>query len=412
MIGMDYTDITIGTIFNKIFDKAIDAAKSHLIEEVHITVGADKLQEILKAITQKYDFHSTKKHYSIDAAFDENDITNNELFEVLIGGHGIFFTDKENPFRIFSLECSHETYIWFKFIKGSFRIEDFVSQEILKNKKSGNKRFHVSFVTGMYGNHQIRPYRTNDGDKEEEERLESFYYDISPKVPFYNKGNTLNKKLVNGSTYIVPEYLKPVMRQIKIWLDSADFYRSIDATWKRGILLYGPPGTGKTSFVRHVGITYDLPVYSFDLKSFSNNSELMSSFNDISTNTPCIVLFEDIDRVFDVDKPTKQLKDSTLSSDGLLNLIDGAKQNDGILTFITTNHIEKVSDALRRSGRMDMVVKVEDFSESERISMVKNYMYRYPRLIDDTIEETKGMVPSDIKEYCIKKNLEELWDGK
>lgn len=409
---IDYTDITIGSIFNKFFNAVIDGSKRYLFEEVYVSVSRDKMREILNLLTQKYDFHSYEKYYSIETAFDENNITNNELFEVLIGGDNVLFTDKENPFRIFSFEYRSENIIRFKFLKGSFCVEDFVDQEILKNRKDKNKRFFVSFVTGNNLKEGKIPntYRTI-----EDERVTSsdkYSYNLSPKVALYNKENTLSKKGGSGSTYIVPNYLQSVLQQIETWLDSADFYHSIDATWKRGILLHGSPGTGKTSFIRHVGITYDLPIYSFDLKSFSSNSELLDSFADISTNTPCIALFEDIDRVFDVDKPTKELKDSTLSSDGLLNLIDGAKQNDGILTFITTNHIDKVSDALKRSGRMDMVVKVEDLTESERVAMVKNYMYKYPHLIGPSIEATKDMLASDIKEYCIRKNLEELWKGK
>lgn len=43
---------------------------------------------------------------------------------------------------------------------------------------------------------------------------------------------------------------------------------------------------------------------------------------------------------------------------GLLNALDGVATPHGLITFITTNHIEVLDDALLRSGRIDVQEEV------------------------------------------------------
>jgi chaperone BCS1 len=68
-----------------------------------------------------------------------------------------------------------------------------------------------------------------------------------------------------------------------------------------------------------------------------------------------ILLLEDVDAAF----VGRSAADGTASSSritfsGLLNAIDGVAAQEGRVLFMTTNHVEKLSEALVRPGRVDV----------------------------------------------------------
>ncbi len=66
---------------------------------------------------------------------------------------------------------------------------------------------------------------------------------------------------------------------------------------------------------------------------------------------PSMLVIEDIDSLF--NEKRKAENPSMLTFSGLLNSLDGLVAADGILTVMTTNHIEKLDPALIRAGRVD-----------------------------------------------------------
>ncbi len=50
---------------------------------------------------------------------------------------------------------------------------------------------------------------------------------------------------------------------------------------------------------------------------------------------------------------------------GLLNAVDGVAAQEGRLLFMTTNHIERLSDALIRPGRVDVRLKFTHASQEQ-----------------------------------------------
>ena len=92
-----------------------------------------------------------------------------------------------------------------------------------------------------------------------------------------------------------------------------------------------------------------------------------------------IILLEDIDSIF-VDRnsvlPTGMKK---VSFSGLLNALDGIASQEGRITFMTTNHIEKLDPALLRPGRCD--VKLE-FKKATHLQMKNLFTRFYPNKPD------------------------------
>jgi chaperone BCS1 len=84
----------------------------------------------------------------------------------------------------------------------------------------------------------------------------------------------------------------------------------------------------------------------------------------------CVVLLEDIDTAGLThtrqtpeeeikNVPTSPRKTTGISLSALLNVIDGVASQEGRILIMTTNHIEKLDEALIRPGRVDMTIKFD-----------------------------------------------------
>ena len=85
-----------------------------------------------------------------------------------------------------------------------------------------------------------------------------------------------------------------------------------------------------------------------------DNSALLNSIKRMEKNT--ILLIEDIDSFFEkrigTDAPS-------LTFSQFINVMDGVLYKHGIITFLTTNHPEKLDHALLRIGRIDKIIKID-----------------------------------------------------
>lgn len=133
--------------------------------------------------------------------------------------------------------------------------------------------------------------------------------------------------------------------------------------WRRGYLLSGPPGTGKSSIVQAIAGHFEMNLYYITLNDMRRDADFFSSILDLPKNS--ILLLEDID-VFASAQDRSASSASTsdkaserVSLSALLNVLDGPLTPDGLITFMTTNHREKLDPALIRKGRTDFELKIE-----------------------------------------------------
>ncbi|EKM51030.1 uncharacterized protein PHACADRAFT_187641 [Phanerochaete carnosa HHB-10118-sp] len=136
-------------------------------------------------------------------------------------------------------------------------------------------------------------------------------------------------------------------RDTKTFFASKEAYASLGITWKRGLLLLGPPGNGKTESIKALlhetkGVS---PLY---VKSFSTRlgpeQGIRIIFDHARSHAPCILILEDLDSMLVAE-----------ARSFFLNEIDGLADNEGILTIATTNHPERIDDAiLNRPSRFDV----------------------------------------------------------
>ncbi|OCL02979.1 P-loop containing nucleoside triphosphate hydrolase protein [Glonium stellatum] len=189
----------------------------------------------------------------------------------------------------------------------------------------------------------------------------------------------------------INEYLHP---------SSPRWYATRGIPYRRGYLFHGPPGTGKTSLSFALAGIFGLDIFCISLlEPTLTESDLNRLFNNLPRR--CIVLLEDIDTAGLVrddksDKKEKEVEEEEeernskggrkvqelnvndlaralksasrkdkqsddlrqgVSLSGLLNAIDGVATHEGRVLVMTTNHPEKLDEALIRPGRVDMQVE-------------------------------------------------------
>jgi len=184
----------------------------------------------------------------------------------------------------------------------------------------------------------------------------------------------VKQKLLDDMT----DYLDPLTRR---------WYSNRGIPYRRGYLLFGPPGTGKSSLSFAIAGYFKLKIYIVSLNSMAMNEENLGTlFAELPQR--CVVLLEDIDTAGlthtreapeakeEVPKvpipmvpgttvpgtvvtPAKSESNGRISLSALLNIIDGVAATEGRILIMTTNHLDKLDDALIRPGRVDMTVKFD-----------------------------------------------------
>lgn len=141
-----------------------------------------------------------------------------------------------------------------------------------------------------------------------------------------------------------------IVEEIDEFWKSREWYTERGIPWRRGYMLHGPPGNGKTTFAIAIASHFRKPLYVLNLNAPDSTAQAMQVLMNIPEDV--VLLIEDIDRTH--AKPTEgQEQNQPIDHATLLNLIDGVFATDGRLLFITTNHPEKLDEALKRPGRVD-----------------------------------------------------------
>lgn len=139
-------------------------------------------------------------------------------------------------------------------------------------------------------------------------------------------------------------------------------YAELGIPWRRGYLLYGPPGTGKTSLVTALASELHLNVCTLSLASPIVTDEKIHTLL-AAVPQRSLLLIEDVDAFFrQRDAAHAQVK---LSFSGFLNALDGVATQEGNVLFMTTNHAERLDEALIRAGRIDERVALGTCDEDQ-----------------------------------------------
>lgn len=186
----------------------------------------------------------------------------------------------------------------------------------------------------------------------------------------WNEPRKISKRSLDS--IVIDKNIKAnLLEDIQSFLKKEEFYRNKGIVWKRGYCFHSVPGAGKSSLIRAIASEFDIKIYALDLSVVNDTTlrSLLTGLNKFRTPSPIgnksykikdsvsLLVIEDIDAIF--DQRENKIPDSKLTFSGLLNVLDGLNSTSGIITIITTNHLEKLDPALIRSGRIDKVVQLD-----------------------------------------------------
>lgn len=127
----------------------------------------------------------------------------------------------------------------------------------------------------------------------------------------------------------------------------------------RGILFDGPPGVGKTAGAKYLASEWGVPLYRFDIGSTKNKyvgeseGNMRANLARLDREEPCIVLFDEMEKVFNGDDHSDGGTTQSMLSQVLWWL---AEHKSRVLSIMTTNKKSKLPPELYREGRIDQVL--------------------------------------------------------
>ncbi|KAF2191120.1 putative mitochondrial chaperone BCS1 [Zopfia rhizophila CBS 207.26] len=155
-----------------------------------------------------------------------------------------------------------------------------------------------------------------------------------------------------------------IVEDLQAFIAGRTWYLDRGIPYRRGYLLYGPPGTGKSSFIQALAGHLD---FNIAILNVSERGLTDDRLNHLLTKVPprTIVLLEDADAAFiNRRQPGPDgYAGATVTFSGLLNALDGVASAEERIIFLTTNHVERLDEALVRPGRVDMTVRLGEATE-------------------------------------------------
>ncbi|HEX5083688.1 MAG TPA: ATP-binding protein [Blastocatellia bacterium] len=163
-----------------------------------------------------------------------------------------------------------------------------------------------------------------------------------------------------------PQLMRELREDFQRFFASREVYQNYGIPWKRGALFIGPPGNGKTHAIKALVNELNLPclyVKSFKAEHVTEQSNMRRVFTRARRNAPCLVVLEDLDAL---------IEDQNRAF--LLNELDGFADNDGVVVLASTNHPEKLDQAiLDRPSRFDRKYHFTLPGLPERIEYVQHW---------------------------------------
>lgn len=185
--------------------------------------------------------------------------------------------------------------------------------------------------------------------------------------------------------------LRPIMEEVKTFLNAQARYAKFGFAHKRGYLLHGPPGCGKSSALRLLSDRFLEQTGGIVLRLDPGTSpkHWVDSLREHEGLRPVLAIVEDIDdniRKFETS---------------LLEYLDGATALNNFVFIATTNNLDAVPPRIKhRPSRIDRLVEIP-FPDAEARTQ---YLARFPLTSEQQQQigkATEGFSMAHLKEVVI-----------
>jgi len=214
-----------------------------------------------------------------------------------------------------------------------------------------------------------------------------------------------------------PEALRFV-RNTQAWMQRKAWFTERGIPWKRGVLLYGKPGTGKTALIRALAQDLNVPIALYYLATMTDY-DLISSWEKAITLAPIMMVFEDIDTIFNQRQnvATTGKNETGVTFSCFLNTIDGVDNTDGALVVITTNNIAAIDSAIAgvgpdgistRPGRIDQILEMPDLTREGKVQIASRIFAGIDVSIWENLINDEIRTPAQFQEMCCRVAMAHL----
>lgn len=212
-----------------------------------------------------------------------------------------------------------------------------------------------------------------------------------------------------NSVILTNELQGEIVSDLTGFVESKGRLTRLELPWRRGYLLSGPPGTGKTSLSLAIAGTLQFNLYSLSLTDIDSDGMLRQAVGSLRANS--VLVIEDID-AYSVshDRDHNAARDGKLSLSGLLNSLDGFETPNGLVTIVTTNHVDKLDPALVRSGRLDRMFHLGNMNGPEIERLFAWFYEQLPPSPAPEGMEQAALSPAEVTEF-FKQNLNDPEKG-
>jgi len=220
--------------------------------------------------------------------------------------------------------------------------------------------------------------------------------------------------------------IESIREMVELPIKYPDFFKKLNITPPKGVLLYGPPGTGKTLLARAISTELNAKFISIDgpqiMAKFVGEAEekIRKIFEDAQRSSPTIIFIDEIDAIASkregmVSEVEKRVVAQLLAS------MDGMSERGDVVVIGATNRAQDIDVALRRPGRFDREVEIGVPDENGRLDILKIHTRNVPLSKDISLktiaQKTHGYIGADlaalVKEagiYCITQAISTMSD--
>lgn len=206
-----------------------------------------------------------------------------------------------------------------------------------------------------------------------------------------------------NTLFFEDEIKEKVINHIQTFLDNNEIYEKRDLLYKTGILLHGNPGTGKSSLANAIATHFNDSLIVIDMGTFDklDINTLSQSIN--ADDEQYVILLEDIDCIFknlDRSEGSDISKDDLKIVNKLLQFTDSNSSPNNVIFVATTNHYDRLDEAITRKGRFDLQIEVKGINKDTAKKMCKSF-----DLSDETIDDILSKVSFPVNQSSLQSMI-------
>ena len=177
------------------------------------------------------------------------------------------------------------------------------------------------------------------------------------------------------------EEAKEELKEVVKFLKAPEKFAKLGASVPKGVLLGGPPGTGKTLLAKAIAGEAGVPFLKVSGSQFVEllvgvgAARVRELFEKARSMKPSIIFIDEIDSIARARSGNSNMgggndeREQTLNQ--ILTEMDGFESDSGIVVIAATNRIDILDPAIKRAGRFDRQITINNPNLKERNSILK-----------------------------------------